>query len=147
MFNFITAFVSTYSLLAIALVVAFLVLKFMYGVRGVNQIINFLAGSRNTLAIEIFSYSSLAAWFALVLPWMDLLTVQWFTRFQDDGMVSYFGQMKGRDVDIYFVVMFFNILGAKAAMTLAELARMLRKGRVLLIPRGPLWVFMSEPKR
>ena len=84
-------------------------------------------------------------WIALALPWIDLFTFGWFTHIKDGGLESYFGRMTSHDASIYFVVVvLMNIIGAKAAMTLAELAGLLRKGRVRMVTHGPFWVFMPE---
>ena len=144
MFYTLTALTSTYSLLAIVLLITHFYLKHAYGIAGSTEKINTLAGTKKVVAFEIYSYLSLIAWFALVLPWADLFTVQYFSHFKDGGLETYFGWMTSHEASIYFVVMFMNILGAKAAMTLAELAGLLRKGRVRMVPHGFFFVWMPE---
>ena len=87
---------------------------------------------------------SFGVWFVLVLPWADLFTIQYFSHFKDGGLESYFGWMTSREASMYFVLMFVNMLGAKAAMTLAELSGLLRQGRVRLIPHGWMLVWTRE---
>lgn len=131
-----------YSTLAVILLLAYFSMKHMYGIAGATERINTLAGTQKVVAFEIYSYLSLAVWFALALPWVDLFTFQWFTHFENHGLRSYFGWMTDHEVSVYFMVTSMNILGVKAAITLAELAGLLCKGPVLMIPRGPFLVWM-----
>ncbi len=138
------ALISGYSLLVAALLIIHWYLRNAHGIVGSTEVINKLAGTRKIVAFEVYSYFSLAVWVVLVLPWVDLLTFQWFSHFKDDGIKTYFGWMTSREGSIYFLAVLLNILGAKGAMTLAELAGLLRKGRVCMVPRGIFWVFMPE---
>lgn len=131
-----------YSALAVILLITYFLMKRVYGILGSTERINTLARTKKVVAFEFYSYLSLVIWFALALPWVDLFTFQWFSHFENDGLRTYFGWMSDHEVSIYFVVMFLNILGAKAAMTLAELAAMLRKGRVRMVPHGIFFVWM-----
>ena len=145
LYTTLTALISAYSLLAVALLVTYFCMKRVYGITGSTEVINRkFAGTRKIVAFEIYSYISLTVWFALVLPWADLFTFQWFSHVEMHGLWTYFGWMTSHEASIYFVVMFFNILGAKAAMTLAELAGLLRKGRVRMAPHGFFFVWMPE---
>ena len=135
---------SLYTVLAVVVLVAHLYLKHVYGVRGSAEVVNKLAGTKKIVVFEIYSYLSLAVWFALVLPWVDLFTFQKFSHFAEGGLQTYFGFMTSKQADMFFVVMFMNILGAKAAMTLAELAGLLRRGRVQCIPHG--WFLVWKPE-
>ena len=144
LFNTFVTLASTYSVLAVILLITYFYMKRAYGIAGSTEKINRLAGTKKVVMFEIYSYASLAVWFALVLPWADLFTFQKFSHFQDGGLQTYFGWMTSHDASIYFVVMFMNILGAKAAMTLAELAGLLRKGRVRMVPHGFFLVWMPE---
>lgn len=133
---------SLYSMLAAILLVTYFYMKHVYGIQGSTKIINQFAGTKKIVVFELYSYLSLVVWFAFALPWVDLFTFQWFSHFENEGLRTYFGWMTDHEASIYFVVMFFNILGAKAAMTLAELAGLLRKGRVRMVPHGIFFVWM-----
>lgn len=145
MYYALATFASLYSALAIILVITYFTMKRVRGIAGSTEIINQkFAGTKKIVAFEIYSYLMLAVWFALALPWVDLFTVQWFSHFQNDGLQTYFGWMTSHDAGVYFVIMFMNFLGAKAAMTLAELAGLLRNGRVRMVPHGMFFVWMPE---
>ncbi|HEU0050785.1 MAG TPA: hypothetical protein VFQ60_01885 [Patescibacteria group bacterium] len=145
MYYALAALATVYSTLAIILLITYYLLKHVYGIMGSTEIINRkFARTRKITAFEVYSYFSLAVWFVLALPWIDLFTVQWSSRFENDGLRSYFGWMTSGEATLYFAVVFFNILGAKASLTLAELAGLLRKGRVQMIPRGLFHVWMPE---
>ena len=142
MYYAFTSVISIYSVLAVTLLVTYFYMKHACGIAGATEKVNMLAGSKKIVMFEIYSYISLIVWFALALPWVDLFMFQWFSHLENDGLRTYFGWMTDREASIYFVVMFLNILGAKAAMTLAELAAMLRKGRVRMVPHGIFFVWM-----
>ena len=145
MYYMFATLATLYSALAVVLLITYFYMKRVHGIAGSTETINQkFAGTKKVVAFEIYSYLSLAVWFALVLPWADLFTFQWFSHFENDGLQTYFGWMTSHDASVYFVVMFMNILGAKAAMTLAELAGMLRKGRVRMVPQGFFFVWMLE---
>ena len=138
------AITSLNSVLAIVILIASMWIRHTRGNAGLSAQVNKIARTKKAVVFEIYSYASLAVWFALVLPWADLFTFQKFSHFQDGGLQPCFGGMTSHDASIYFVVMLMNILGAKAAMTLAELAGLLRKGRVRMVPHGFFLVWMPE---
>ena len=144
MYYAFVALASLYSMLAVVLLITYFYMKRVYGINGSTEKVNTLAGTKKVVTFEIYSYLSLAVWFALVLPWADLFTFQWFSHFENGGLRSYFGWMTSHNASVYFVVMLMNILGAKAAMTLSELAGLLRKGRVRMVPHGFFFVWMPE---
>lgn len=135
---------SFYSVIAVALLVVNFYMKRTYGIDGTTERINRLAGTKKIRAFQIFSYVSMVAWIALALPWIDLTTFGWFSHFENRGLRTYFGWMEHNEASTYFFVMFFNILGAKAALVLAELSGLLRKGRVVMVPRGIIHIWMHE---
>lgn len=133
---------SAYSVFAICFLITHLYMKRTYGLPAYNEKINKLAKTKTIVVFEIYSYLSCAIWLALVLPWVDLFTFHFVSNFKDDRVITYFGSMTYHQADIAFIVAFFNILGVKAAMNLAEVADILRRGRVRMIqiPRGMmLW--------
>jgi hypothetical protein len=136
--------VSIYSLLAITFLFVHYFCKWEMGLQRYNNVINLMwANSSGALLIAVYSYSVLAAWLVFSLPWLDLFTFQKFTHFQDhDGIMTYFGLISGKQANTYFLVMFLNILGVKAALNIAEAALLLRGGRVKLIPMrfGMVWL-------
>jgi|SRR3989344_1032212 len=134
-------FVSIYSVLAVAILVALLYTKHVYGVRGLNNKVNEkFAGKKFVAVFEVYSYVVLAAWVAIALPWLDLFTFGYSTKFSEHGIITYFGQFEGRQADMYFLGMFLNILAVKAAMNLVDLAHILKRGRVIILQ--PTKMFM-----
>jgi hypothetical protein len=124
-------FVSTYSVLAVAILVALLYTKHVYGVRGLNNKVNQkFAGKKFVAVFEIYSYVVLVAWVAIALPWLDLFTFGYSTKFSEHGIITYFGQFEGRQADI----------AAKAALNLVDLAHILKQGRVVILQ--PTKMFM-----
>lgn len=131
---------SIYSVFAIVFLIHLLVYKKRFGVEALASKANEFARTKTIVAFEAYSYISLAVWLALVLPWVDLFTVQLTTSFKDGGVVTYFGWMSSKEAGTYFVVVFLNILGVKGGLNLIDIAGMLRRGRVRLlqIPHGML---------
>ncbi len=142
MFFFVCFFASLYSVVTAALLIFYVYLKRTHGIERSTAIINRLAGSREIIAFEIFSYASGGAWFLLAFPVIDLFTLQWFTTLVDDGFQTYFGWMSFDTFGVLFALAFFNILGARGAMKFTSLSAMLRKGRVMMVPVGLFWVWM-----
>lgn len=142
LYNTLAVYVSAYSVLAILLLVAHFYCKWQMGLRKYNEVINgALAGKKKTILFGIYSYSITIAWLVFALPFLDLVTFRWFTEFQDHGILTYFGSLSDKTANFYFLLIFFNILGVKAALNLGEAALLLHKGRVRLIPTkfGMIW--------
>lgn len=137
LFNTLVTFASIYSLLAVLILFVSVYLKKVYGLTGFNQQVNRLAKTKTIVVFEVYSWVSMVIWFALALPWVDLFTANLSSSFKDDGINTYFGWMSSKQAGIYFVLMFMNILGVKAALKFTEITAMLRRGRVHLV--RPAW--------
>lgn len=124
---------SLYSLVTIALLGLQIYLKWKLGLAGFVVKINTLAGTKTVTLFKFYSYVSLVACAALVLPWFDLFTIEWINQHENGGFRTYFGWMTSHEADIYFVIALMNIIGIKGGMKVIELTRALEK--------GPLWVF------
>ncbi len=144
LYNILATIASINSFLAVILLLTFYYLKLRYGIQGMTERVNRLAGTRAIALVQIYAYLSVVVWIALALPWIDLITIQKLSQFKDGGMDSYLGWMTSRQASIYFVLMFFNILGAKAALPVAELASLLRRGRVRMMKWGIFFVWKPE---
>ena len=133
----LSIFVTAYSLFAIVFMIASLYVEFRFGIDKFAKIVNERYAKKKALIIfEIFSWLVVVVWLVLGLTFVDLTTFQFFTHFEGSGVSTLLGSMDSRKFDVYFLVMFFNILGVKAAWLFAQVAHILRKGYVRLIKRG-----------
>ncbi len=137
LFNTLMTLSSTYSMLAIVILISTVYLKKVHGLDGFNRQVNTLAKSKTIVVFEVYSWFSIVVWVTLALPWVDLFTANYMSGFKSGGVTTYFGWMSSKQAGAYFVLMFMNILGVKAAMKLTEIAAMLRRGRVHLV--RPAW--------
>lgn len=146
-FAILVTFASIYSLLAVVILITSVYLKKVYGLTGLNQRVNKLAKTKSVAIFEVYSWISIAIWLALALPWIDLFTANLFSSFKDDGINTYFGWMSSKQAEVYFALMFMNILGVKAALKFTEISPMLRRGHVHLVRHvwGALvWIPIEE---
>ena len=131
-------------MLAIVILIASMWIRHTRGNAGLSAQVNKIARTKKAVVFEIYSYLSVLAWLVFALPLLDFMTFSKFVTYQDGGLQSYFGWMTSQQASVYFVLMMMNIIGAKAFMTLAELAGMLRRTRVLLISRGMFLIWEPE---
>ncbi len=144
LYTILATIASINSLLAVALLLSFYYLKLRHGIDGMTEKVNKLAGTRAIILVQIYAYFSMLVWVALALPWIDFITIQKISQYKDGGMESYLGWMNNKQATIYFALMFLNIIGAKAALPVSELANLLRKGRVQMIEWGLFFVWKPE---
>lgn len=146
----LSAFVSTYSVLMCVLVTAeILARKVTKNPQASSRWLNthFAHNPVRTTLMQVFSGLAVLSWVAIMLPWIDFFTVQWFVTYTPSGgLMTYFGEVNGQTADMYFLVGFFNILTAKAAPNMIDLFALLRQGPVIRIPMGILHVWAPLPR-
>lgn len=143
-YHSLAAIISVYSFVAFGFWFVHFFLMRKYGTDGRTEEVNKLASTKKLIAFEIFSYVALAGYIALAFPWIDLFWRQWFTHFTDGILFTYFGRMTVRQGNIYLLVLAVNAVVPYASVTLADMARQLRRGRVKFVHRGHFCAWMPE---
>ena len=133
LFNTLMILSSIYSVLAIVILISNIYIKKVYGLSDFNRRVNGLAKSKQIVVFEVYSWCSMFVWFTLALPWIDIFTFNYSSSFKDGGLYTYFGWMSSEQAGMYFILLFINILGVKAALSITQITRMLRRGRVYLV--------------
>jgi len=142
-FTTLAAIVIIYSIAVIVLVMGYHRIKRRRGISGVAETINrnFVGRQAPIVAFEIFSFVSIMAWF-----WLALQGVWSMVHYTigDGGFKTYFGWVTSRQAEIYFLIVLFGGASMKAAISLIELAGLIRKGRVSVTVKKGFYVWESE---
>ncbi len=139
LFLTLSTVISSYSVFAIIMVLSFFFMK-----DKMVLILNKYAGSKKIILFEVYSWGIIMSWLFLTLPLFDLIIFQKFSYLEQIGLNTVFGQMSILEVNLWYGIVFLNILGVKAAFSFSEIASMLRKGRIRVIKRGMFNFFMPE---
>ncbi len=128
-----------YAALVAGLAIFLLYFEVKYGFKSVVarsqafQVLNRLHGHTVIPTIQVLNFIALAAWLALALPLVDTFSgAHLISTLDYEKFTTWFGELSGREFDLYFITVFIGILVPKGFFILKRMADILKDDRLAM---------------
>jgi hypothetical protein len=129
--SILIGYISLFTILAIVYAPVMWFIQRRGDINALEDFVNRRFNDRKLIGIfQIAAYAAVIAWIMVAFPVIDFTTFGFVTTLDDTALHTLLGDVPRKLGDFYILAMFMNILGAKAALKMAELAGVLKTGPV-----------------
>ena len=130
----LVGYVSIFSLLALVYAPIMLWIEWRGGIHALEDAVNQKFNDRKLVAL--FQVAGILAVIAWVVCVFNFFLGDFSRYFEDRVLHTYLGDLPWKYANLYFISMFINVLGAKGAMAMSDLAQLRKQGPIMVRKRG-----------